>query len=105
MSDSYPGGQLQPPSSGDPDSRSAARSILPWVAGVAIVLVLAVVSGLMTAWLVANMNAAPGPVGGLGSPTPRPSAQASADPGASDGLPTAATDRASAPNPDAHRRW
>ncbi|HYI22397.1 MAG TPA: LysM domain-containing protein [Candidatus Limnocylindrales bacterium] len=89
MSDSYPGGQLQPPSSGDPGSRSAARSILPWVAGVAIVLVLAVVSGLLTAWLVANMRAAPGPVGGLGSPTPRPSAQVSADPGASGDLPTA----------------
>lgn len=89
MNDDYPGGSLQPPPSGSPGSRSVARSILPWVAGVAIVLVLAVGAGLLTAWLVANMNAAPGPVGGLGSPTPRPSAQLSADPNATDELPTA----------------
>jgi LysM repeat protein len=58
------------------------------VAGVAIVLVLAVGAGLLTAWIVASMRAVPGPVGGLGSPSPRPSAQVTTEPGSSD-LPTA----------------
>lgn len=57
--------------------RSAARAVLPWVAGVAIVLILAVAGGLFTAWLVANMRAVPGPAAGTETPTPGPSAQTS----------------------------
>jgi hypothetical protein len=79
-----PPGEQPTPDRGGP----ASRTVLPWVAGVVIVLILAVAGGLFTAWIVANMRAAPGPVGGLGSPTPRPSTQVTPDPGAS-GLPTA----------------
>lgn len=81
--------QIPPGAPSTPErGKSASRSVLPWVAGVAIVLVLAVAGGLFTAWVVANMRAAPSPVGGLGSPSPQPSAQVTPDPDASD-LPTA----------------
>ena len=83
--DSIPSGTPGPQPQGTP-RRSAARSVLPWVAGAAIVLTLAVAGGLFTAWLVANMNAAQGPAAGVATPTPQPTAQVS--PSASD-LPTA----------------
>jgi hypothetical protein len=83
-----PSGSAPPPQPVQTDGGSASRTVLPWVAGVVIVLILAVAGGLFTAWIVANMRAAPGPVGGLGDPTPRPTA-ISPGPGATDDLPTA----------------
>jgi LysM repeat protein len=87
FSDRTPSPSPAPVPSGS--GKSASRTVLPWVAGVAIVLVLAVAGGLFTAWIVANMRAAPGPVGGLGSPSPGASSLVTPGPDLSGDLPTA----------------
>lgn len=75
------------PDSGSRARRSGSRGVVPWVAAIAVVLVLAAVAGLATAWLVANMRAVPPPVGGV--PTPRPSPGLMMTPTPSDGGPSA----------------
>ena len=47
-----------------------ALSVLPWIVGGLIVLIVAVAAGLGTAYLVSQMNAAPPPLTALPSPTP-----------------------------------
>ncbi len=81
--------RLSRPDGGErrPTARRASRGVLPWLGAIAIVLVLAALAGLATAWLVANMRAVPPPVGDV--PTPRTSPGLSMSPGPSDGLPTA----------------
>src|SRR5687767_10909764 len=53
--------------------RSSAEAALPWLLGVLVVLLLAAAGGLVTAWLVAGMKAAPPPAGAGPTPTIRPS--------------------------------
>ena len=80
---------IGPVSSMPPPNRSGAW--LPWLIGAAIVIGLAVASGLLAAWLVAGMRAVPPPAGIDASP--RPTAGPTALPSATGGLPTAlATD-------------
>lgn len=73
--------QADPPRS-QPSSRPPlSGGIVGWVIAAAVVLILAVAGGLLTAWIVANMRAVPGPVGGASAaPSARPSAVASAEP-------------------------
>lgn len=47
----------------------ASNGAVGWVIAAVVVLVLAVAGGLLTAWIVANMRAVPGPIAGA-SPTP-----------------------------------
>jgi len=63
------------------------RSWLPWLAGAAIAIGLAVAGGLLTAWLVANLRAVPPPAAGDGSP--RPTAGSTPGPTATEAPPTA----------------
>ena len=52
------------------ERRSTAEAVLPWLVGGLIVLIVAVAAGLATAYLVAQMRAAPPPLTALPSPTP-----------------------------------
>ena len=60
--------------------RTAAESALPWLLGVLVVLLLASSGGLVTAWLVASMKAAPPPAAAGPTPTLRPSPTAAPTP-------------------------
>jgi hypothetical protein len=62
--------------------RSRGSAAAGWIIGAAVVLILAVAGGLLTAWIVANMRAVPGPAAGA-SPTPgvRPTGMATSQPG------------------------
>ncbi len=64
-----------PGGSGAPSStpRRSSNSVVGWLIAAVVVLVLAVAGGLFTAWIVANMQAVPGPVAAA-SPTPGRSA-------------------------------
>lgn len=53
--------------------RTPAEAALPWLLGVLVVLLLAASGGLVTAWLVAGMKAAPPPAAAGPTPTLRPS--------------------------------
>lgn len=55
-----------------PIRRSRSRELVPWLEGTVIVLVIAVLAGLTTAWILASMRAVPGSGAELGTPTPRP---------------------------------
>ncbi len=68
-------------------SRAATNELLPWLVGAVIVLMLAVAGGLLTAWLVANNRAVPGPAAGL-SPVPQPTPVLGASDAPSAGQPT-----------------
>jgi len=79
---SYP---PNPPPSADPSGpqRPVGRpgsSLLPWLLGSVVVLVLAVMGGLLAAWIVASMRAVPPPAAGQATPTPRASAPFTAEP-------------------------
>ena len=51
---------------------STADRALPWLLGVLVVLLLAASGGLVTAWIVASLKAAPPPVAAGPTPTIRP---------------------------------
>ncbi len=87
-----------PPSA--PAPRKSPSRAATWSIAVLVVLALAVATGLLAGWIVANMQAVPGPVAGA-SPTPRvpvSSAQPSASAGASS-QPTEAPRRTPTPIP------
>jgi LysM repeat protein len=77
-----------------PARRSSAGGAIGWVIAAAIVLVLAVAGGLLTAFIVANMRAVPGPIAGA-SLTPRPSFSGTAAPATA--APSASSEASEAP--------
>lgn len=57
-----------------PRRREAAYTVLPWLLGAVVVLLLAVSAGLITAWVVASLKAVPIPAGAIVTASPAPGA-------------------------------
>ena len=70
------GAPAAPPPAGAAAPRRSPSRAATWSIVALVVLILASAGGLLTAWVVASMNAVPGPVAGA-SPTPHATVQGS----------------------------
>jgi nucleoid-associated protein YgaU len=68
----YPAAPEPPRPPVKPRGSSTADRALPWLLGVLVVLLLAATGGLVTAWVVASLKAAPPPAAVGPTPTIRP---------------------------------